>query len=67
MRRPSNIPANVPPKQASPIFQVSESDLDLNQGDQSLLETLEAFCGSVSTSSKFADACIRGTFVSECL
>ena len=48
----------------SPISQVSESDLYLTQGDQSLLETLETLCGSASTSSKFVDDRIKGNFVS---
>ena len=48
----------------SPISQVSESDLYLTQGDQSLLETLETLCGSASTSSKFVDGRIKGNFVS---
>ena len=36
MRRPSNLPAYVPPQLTSPISQVSESDIYLTQGDQSL-------------------------------
>ena len=55
MRRPSNLPAYVPPQLTSPISQVSESDLYLTQGDQSLLETLATLCGSVGTSSNFVD------------
>ena len=55
MRRPSNLPAYVPPQLNSPLSQVSELDFYLTQGDQSLLETLETLCGSVSTSSKFVD------------
>ena len=65
MRRPSNLPAYVPPQLTSPISQVSESDLYLTQGDQSLLETLETLCGSVSTSSKFIDGRIKGSFVTD--
>ena len=45
MRTPSNLPAYIPPQLTSPISQVSESDLYLTQGDQSLLETLETLCG----------------------
>ena len=67
MRRPSNIPAYVIPKQASPISQDSESDLDWNKVDQSLLEILETFCRSGSASSKFVGGRIRGNFVSKCL
>ena len=59
MRRPSNLPGYVPPQLTSPISQVSESDLYLTQGDQSLLETLETLCGSASTSSKFMDGRIN--------
>ena len=51
MRRPLNLPAYVPPQLTRPISQVSESDLYLTQGDQSLLETLETLCGGASTSS----------------
>ena len=65
MRTPSNLPAYVPPQLTSPISQVSESDLYLTQGDQSLLETLETLCGSASTSSKFIDDRIKGNFVSD--
>ena len=36
----------------------------MTQGDQQILETLEAFCGSASTSSKFVDGRIKGNFVS---
>ena len=64
LRRPSNLPAYVPPQLTSPISQVSEPDLCLTQGDQSLLETLETLCGSASTSSKFVDGRIKGNFVS---
>ena len=62
MRKPSNLPAYVPPQLTSPISQVNESDLYLTQGDQSLLETLETLCGSSSTSSKFADGRIKRNF-----
>ena len=48
------------------MSQISESDLDLTQGDQSLLETLETWCGSAGVSSKFVDDCIKGAFVSDC-
>ena len=65
MRMPSNLPAYVPPHLTSPISQVGESDLYLAQGDQSLLETLEALCGSESTSSKFIDGHIKANFVSD--
>ena len=65
MRTPSDLPAYVPPQLTSPISQVSESDLYLTQGDQSLLETLETLCGSASTSSKFVDGRIKGNFVSD--
>ena len=65
MRTPSNLPAFVPPQLTSPISQVSESDLYLTQGDQSLLETLETLCGSASTSSKFVDGRNKGNFVSD--
>ena len=65
MRSPSRISANVPTQLANPISQVSESDLDLNEGDQSLLETLEILCGRASTSSKFVDGRIKGSFVSD--
>ena len=65
MRAPSNLPAYVPPQLTSPISQVSESDLYLTQGDQSLLETLETLCGSSSSSSKFVDGRIKGNFVSD--
>ena len=44
---------------------MSESDLYLTQGDQSLLETLETLCGSASTSSKFVDGSIKVNFVSD--
>ena len=47
----------------SPIYQASKSDLDLTQGDQSLLETLETLCGSANASSKFVDGCSKGSFV----
>ena len=59
-----NLPAYVPPQLTSPISQVSESDLYLTQGDQSLLETLVTLCGSASTSSNFIDDRIKGNFVS---
>ena len=62
MRMPSNLPAYVPSQLTSPISQVSESDLYLTQGDQSLLETLEIMCGSATTSSKFVDGSIKGNF-----
>ena len=65
MRRPSNLPAYVPPQLTSSISQVSESDLYLTQGDQSLLETLETLCGGASTSSKFVDSRIKENFVSD--
>ena len=65
MRRPSNLPASVPPQLTSPISQVSESDLYLTQGDQSLLETLATLCGSVGTSSNFVDGRIKGNFVTD--
>ena len=65
MRRPSNLPAYVPPQLTSPISQVSESDLYLTQGDQSLLQTLKTLCGSASTSSKFVDGRIKGNFISD--
>ena len=51
-RMPSNIPGYIPPQLASPICQVNESDLNLTQGDQLLLETLETLFGSASASSK---------------
>ena len=41
MRRYSNVPAYVPPQLTSPISQVSESDIYLTQGEQSLLRTFE--------------------------
>ena len=41
MKRPSNTPTYVPLQLTSPISQVSNLKLDLTQGDQSLLETLE--------------------------
>ena len=63
-RRSSNISAHVPHQLPSPISQVSESDLDLTQGDQSLLETLATLCRKASASSKFVDSCITRTFVS---
>ena len=53
------------PNQLSLISQVSESDLYLTQGYQSLLETLETLCGSSSSSSKFVDGRIKGNFVSD--
>ena len=62
MRTSSNLPAYVPPQLTSPIPQVSESNFYLTQGDQSLIETLEALCGSASTSSKFVDGRIKGMF-----
>ena len=62
MRRPSNLPAYVSPQVSSRISQVSESDLYLTQGDQSLLESLESLCGSASTSNKLVDARIKGNF-----
>ena len=65
MRTPSNLRAYVPPQLTSPISQVSESDLYLTQGDQSLLETLETLCGSTSTSSRFVDGRIQVNFVSD--
>ena len=65
MTTPWNLTAYVPPQLTSPISQVSESDLYLTQGDQSLLETLETLCGSASTSSKFIDDRIKGNFVSD--
>ena len=65
MRTPSNLPAFVPPQLTSPISQVSESDLYLTQGDQSLLEIFETSCGSASTSSKFIDGHIKENFVSD--
>ena len=65
MRAPSNLPAYVPPQLTSPISQVSESDLYLTQGDQPLLETLETLCGSASTSCKFVNDLIKGSFVSD--
>ena len=49
MRRPSNLPAYVPPQLTSPISQVCESGLFLSQGGRPLLETFETFCGSAST------------------
>ena len=61
----SNIPAFVPPQLTSLISEASESDYDLTQGDQSLLETLVTLCGSASASSKFVDGRINGTFVSD--
>ena len=64
MKRPSNLPVYVPHQLTSPISQVSESDLYLTQGDQSLLITLETLCGSTSTSNKFLDGRIKGNFVS---
>ena len=67
MRRPSNIPAYVPLQLTSPKSQVSESDIDFTQGDQSLLETLETLCGSPNVSSKPLDGRINGTSVSDCL
>ena len=63
--KPSRIPANVPTQLTSPKSQVSESDLDLTLVDQLLSETLEALCGSASTSSKFVDGRIKGTLVSD--
>ena len=57
MRRPFNIPAYAQPHLTNPTSQVSESDLGLTQGYQSLLQTL---CRSVSTSSKFVDDHIKG-------
>ena len=65
MRRPSNIPAYVPPQLPSPMSQISETDLDLAQGNQSLFETLERLCGSVTAISKFVDSRIKWTFVSD--
>ena len=65
MRRPSNIPAYVPPQLPSPMSQISETDLDLAQGNQSLFETLERLCGSVTAISKFVDSHIKWTFVSD--
>ena len=65
MRRPSNLPAYVPLRLTSPFCQVSESNLYLTQGDQSLLETLATLCGSASTNSKFVDGRIKGIFVSD--
>ena len=64
IRRPSNLPAHVS-QVTSPISQVNESDIYLTQGDQSNLETLEALWGSGSTSSKFLNGHINGTFVSD--
>ena len=61
----SNIPAFVPPQLTSPISEASQSDYDLTQSDQSLLETLVTLCGSASASSKFVDGRINGTFVSD--
>ena len=65
MRRPSNLHAYNSPQLTSSISQVSESDLYLTEGDQSLLETLETFYGSTSTSNKFVDGNIKGNFVSD--
>ena len=65
MTTSSKLPAYVPPQLTTPVSQVSESDLYLTQGDQSLLETLETLCGSASTSSKFIDDRIKGNFVSD--
>ena len=62
MRMSSNLPAYVPPQLTSLIPQVSESNFYLTQGDQSLIENLEALCGSASTSSKFVDGRIKGMF-----
>ena len=56
MRRPSNLPAYVPPQVAIPISQVNESDLYLTQGDQSNLKALEALWGRASTNSKFVNS-----------
>ena len=69
MRRPSNIPAYVPPQVARPISQVSksqvtESDHNVIKGDQFFWK-LEILCGSASATSKFVDGCIKGTFVSD--
>ena len=64
-RTSSNLPAYVTPQLTSPISQVSESDLYLTQGDQPLLETLETLCGSASTSCKFVNDLIKGSFVSD--
>ena len=61
MRRPSNLPAYVPSQLTIPISQISESDLYLVQGDQSLLEILESLCGSASTSSTFLNGHIKET------
>ena len=65
IRRPSNIPAYVALELDKLISQISESDLDLTQVDQALLETLETFCGSVSVNSKLADGRIKESFVSD--
>ena len=62
MRMSSNLPAYVPPQLTSLIPQVSESNFYLTQGDQSLIENLEALCGSASASSKFVDGRIKGMF-----
>ena len=64
MKRPSNTRTYVPLQLTSPISQVSNLKLDLTQGDQSLLETLETLCRSASASSKFVDGRIKGTFSS---
>ena len=61
MRRPSKLPAYVPSQLTIPISQISESDLYLVQGDQSLLEILESLCGSASTSSTFLNGHIKET------
>ena len=64
-RKPSKIPAYIQPQLTSPKSQVSKSDLDLTQREQSLLETLETLCGSTSTSNKFVRDRIKGSFVSD--
>ena len=64
-RTSSNLPAYVTPQLTSPISQVSESDLYLTQGDQSLLEIFETSCGSASTSTKFINGHIKGNVVSD--
>ena len=60
-KRSSNIPAYVPPQIASPIFQVSESELAMTQGDLLLLETLETLQVKASANIKFVDDSIKGS------